>query len=368
MPRYRSEQKKRTPMAALIIVLAAVFIVLMVYLVSQYMGSSKIKTYSLRCQVNQNVTVFGDRVLYYSNGTLFCLTSSGAEVWSVSIGNGAQFDAGSRYISVWSGRQLQILDRNGHATYNNMLGDTIQFARTGEKYVAVVTGDNISPTLTIIDVNGSVIDTESNNYEDVMLLDCGFFGDGSYIWTTSLDVYGTVPQSSLITYRAGQMNTGSANLGQRLPYSVVYCGSTLNVIDTRELRQFDYHGTENPAGAATVYGWQLVSSLTNGSSAYLLFTPVQQVENGSGFTELRLLKGTNDTRYTLPSECVGAALYKNKVYAFSASGIYRADISDNRFTGLDIPVNGNVTAFLGITSNGCALLASGASVYAVVLP
>ena len=46
------------------------------------------------------------------------------------------------------------------------------------------------------------------------------------------------------------------SLGEHLVYAVVYAGTKLNVISTRQLRQYDYRGTQDPSGTALVYGWQ----------------------------------------------------------------------------------------------------------------
>ena len=139
----------------------------------------------------------------------------------------------------------------------------------------------------------------------------------------------------------------------------------------RKLRKFDYRGTENTQASTLVYGWQLEDHDTVGSDAMLLFS-LSGANNTSELNQLRLLYGNTDKRFTLPSTCVGAALYNKRLYAFSAETIYRATVNAQRFEAIALPgiMNGQtVTNFLGMLDNGTAILATGdGTVYSVTLP
>lgn len=251
--------------------------------------------------------------------------------------------------------------------------DAIQFARVGTKYVAAVMGGDISPTLVIKDMQGTTVDQEMAAYQDKILLDLGFFSDGDYLWSTSLDVYGSAPDTTLNTFRVNLSNSGGISLGEHLVYAVVYAGTKLNVISTRQLRQYDYRGTQDPSGTALVYGWQLIDQLVSGNDAILLFTTARQTDDMGRITQLGLIYGRADKPkpYPLPSPCVGAALWGRQIYAFSNDLIYRTGFNDQRFTAISLPgelKDKSVTDFLGILDNGTALLCCGNDVYAVTLP
>lgn len=357
----------------LILIAAAVVIFLLVLArLGVFGGGSKpLSAAHLRCVSTQNVTPFGNNILYYDNMTLYCLAANGNERWSYAVGSNASFSCSDTMIAAWTGTQLHLIDRNGHSTYNENLSDVIQFARVGSKYVAVVLGGDISPSLVIKDMQGTSVDNETNAYKDMILLDLGFFSDGDYLWTTALDVYGSVPDTSLNTFRVNLSGAYGISLGQNLVYAVVYAGQKLNIVSTRQLRQYNNQGKQESTGSVLVYGWQLIDSRAAGNDAMLLFTPSRQTDEYGRITQLRLLYGKTDKRYSLPSPCVGAALYGNRIYAFSADMIYRANISDRRFTPISLPgelSSAPVTDFLGMLSNGTALLASENDVYAVALP
>ena len=369
MPSLDAASKRRTLNRSLLVLAIVVLLVLIAYLLGLLSGKAgTISGTRLRCIVSQDVTPFDDRILYYDNDTLFCLSTSGSELWKANVGENASFSAGEKQVVVWSGNQLMLFDRSGRSTYSDRLSEPIQFARVGPKYLAVITGDGVSPTLSFKGLDGTQLDTESNKYNDLMILDCGFFGDGEYAWTTALDVYGSAPETTMNIYRVGAMNTGSVSLGEPITYSVVYSGNYLNVLNTRRLRLYDYRGTESPSDSVLVYGWKLIGSTPTRNFPYLLLAPVLQTETDGSFTELRLLHGKTDTRYSLPDACVGAAIRGRRLYAFSADSLYRADTGAQRFSALRLPVDGTVTDYLGMTSNGAALLVCGTDVWAVSLP
>ncbi len=331
-------------------------------------GTRSMNYVKLRCVAEQDVTPFGDSVLYYDNTTLFCLSAKNTEKWKVSLGSNAGFSVGPNNVVAWVGRKLFILDKNGRSTYNDEMSDVIQFARVGSRYTAIVLGSNISPQLVILDMNGLLMDSETNAYADMLMLDVGFFGNGEYVWTTSMDVYGTVPSTIMHTFTVNDMNTGEVSLGEQIAYKIIYAGTKLHVISTRQLRLYDYRGTIDNNGTVLVYGWQLVDDQVSGSNATLLFAPSRQTADMTALTELRVLSGKTDKRYTLPSACVGAAIYNKKVYAFAADAIYRADLSAQRFLALSMPMGSEATGYLGMLSGGVALITCDSDVYAVTLP
>lgn len=365
-------ESKRKPLKwkrlGLIIAIVALIILIAYVLGLLTGGSGNMTGKKLRCVVSQDVTVFGDRILYYDNQTLFCLSTAGNELWSVSVGEGASFHAGPKHVVVWVNDQVQLLDRNGRSTYNDRMTDPIQFARAGEKYVAIVSGKDMNTVLTVKDLEGAHMDDWPTSYTQLLILDCGFFGNGEYLWTTALDVYGAVPEITLNTYQIGKMDIAAVSLGEPITYAVLYSGDMLNVINTRQLRLYDFRGTQSTQDTVLVYGWELIDAVTTNNYPYLLFATVLQSDVAGAITELRLLHGSTDTRYSLPDTCVGAGIRNKKLYAFSADSLYRADMNAQRFTALRLPVDSAVTGYIGMTSNGTALLACGNEVWAVTLP
>lgn len=366
-----SQPMDRKRRMVIFIVLGVVAVLIVLVALGVFRSGRQVGAVQLRCVSTQDVTPFGENLLYYDGMTLFCLNARGHEKWSYTLGENASFSCSDSVVSAWTGTQLHIINQNGYSTYNENLADVIQFARVGKKYVAVVLGSDASPSLIIKDMQGTTVDSETTAYEDMIILDLGFFDNGEYFWTTSLDVYGTVPNTILHTFRVNMSNSGEISLGEALTYAIVYAGNKLNVISTQQLRLYDYRGTQDTSGTVLVYGWQLADAQTSGSTAMLLFSLAQGSGSAEGINQLRLLSGKTDKRFTLPSSCVGAALYNKRVYAFSSDTIYRADVNAQRFTAISLPgelASRQVTGFLGMLSGGVALLSCDSDVYAVTLP
>ena len=360
-----------------LIILGLILIVLAIG-VMYFMGAfnrvvRNVRAVRLRCASTQNIQPFGDCLLYYDGDSLVCLSSNGNERWNYMVGSGASFHAGNSYVVIWRGSQLSILNRNGRSTYDNNIGEVIQFARAGEKYIAVVHGDDSTTegvtTVTFYNPEGERQDTETSAYQDMMVLDAGFFSDGDYAWTTAMDLYGTVPSTTLNTYRVNSMTTGSADLGENITYKVIYAGSTLHVVSTRQLRRYDYNGNLDNSQTVLVYGWKLIDDMVVDNRAMLLFAPTRQINDMINITELRCLYGNNqDKRLTLPGECVGAGIFNRRIYAFSSDSLYRADLNASRFTAVSLPLPNEVTGYIGMLSDGTAIVACGIDVYAVTIP
>lgn len=326
----------------------------------------------LNAYANQKVTPFGEYVVYYDGVSIHCLTHSGSVRWSLAVGEGADFSVSGHNLVAWVNTQMYILDYSGKPTYQDTLGDQVQFARIGSKYAAAVVGQqDTSPTLIVRDLRGTQVDQESEAFRDAMLLDVGFYGDqGQYMWTTMLDVYSNKASVTLKTFEVGKKNTGESFLDEETPYRVLFENNRLRAITTRKIRTYNYQGIENATDSMLVYGWRLIDSeIPPKGDAMMLFAPTAQTGGQFSISELRLLAGTTDRRFTLPSSCVGAVVYNKAIYAFSSQYIYRAEANAQRFNAYELPIkSAEITQVLGTLEGGRALLACGDDVYVITLP
>ena len=334
--------------------------------------TSEITAVTLPCYASQDVTPFGENVLYYDGASIHCLSSTGAVRWSFPVGSGAKFTTSQKHMLVWVGSQLFIVDSNGHPSYNENMGAEIQFARVGDSYAAVVLGEDTKPSLILKDLQGSQLDDETEAFSGKMMLDVGFYGEkGEYMWTLAMDVYGTAINTVLNTFQVGKMNTGEVSLGESLAYKVLYEDNKLRAFTTQQMYTYDYKAVQDVSKTMLVYGWKLIDAyIPARGSASMLLAPTSQTSANTSITELRILSGVLDRRYTLPSACVGAAVQGKNLYAIAPNYLYRADIDSQRFYGYALPLPEGVSAqsFIGLTSNGRALVTSGDTVYSVSLP
>ena len=368
----RANESRQRMIRAWVILLGIILAAVLIFSGLRYVGGRTAATATqIPCLASQQVTPFGEYVLYYDGVSIHCLTDTGAVRWSFQIGGGADFAVGGRTLAAWVGDQLYLVDYSGRTTYKDTMPAEVQFARVGDKYAAVVVGEDTHPTLLVKDLQGIQVDEETDAFDGMMMLDVGFYGDqGQYMWTTVLDVYGTAANTILNTFEVGRMNTGETSLGEAITYRILYENKKLRVISTRQMRSFNYQGIENTADTMLVYGWHLMDyEIPRNGPAMMLFAPTSQSTSGYQISEMRLLSGDTDRRYTLPSVCAGGTVYKQALYAFSSQYIYRARVNDQRFTATVMPISGReVTDYLGQMENGKVLLACGEEVYVVTLP
>ena len=368
----QEEIRKRQIRSWIILVAVVLAAVLGVHFLRGYGKGKEIGLSRLPCYSNQSVTPFRDGLIYYDGASIHHLSSTGTIRWSFPAGSDIHFSVGPTHMAVWTGRQLFLVDRNGNATYNESLEGEVQFARVGSRYAAVAIGNETEPKLTIKDLNGAQVDVEAEAYSGLMLLDAGFFGDqGEYLWTLALDVFGTAPNTILNTFQVGKMNKGEVSLGESITYKVLYENTRLRVFSTQQVYTYDYRCVQDTNATMLVYGWKLIDyEVPERGRAKLLLAPTSQTSSAQIISELRILEGDLDKRYTLPAKCVGANMYKGNIYAVSGDYIYRADTNSQRFFGYRIPsgTGGEITACYGITSDGKMLLASGESMFALTLP
>ncbi len=365
-------RRKRQIRSWLLLALMLIVVFAGISLVRRLGSRNEVTVNRLPCSADQDVTIFGDQLLYYDGQSIQCLTTGGSIRWTFPVGTGARFSVSKTNLVIWSGTQLFIVDRNGNPTYNENMASPVQFARIGSRYCIVVVGEETDPELIVKNLDGTQIDSESKTFGSRMPVDAGFFGEGDqYMWTLSLDVYGVAINSVLNTFQIAKMNNGLVNLGEYLAYKVLYEDGRLRVFTTQQMYTYDYKGAQDVSRTQLVYGWELIDSyIPPRGAGSMLLAPTSQSGNMT-ITELRLLVDTLDRRYTLPTACVGAGVNGQNLYAISKDYLFHARVDTQRFYGypLSLPDHRTVNSVLGLTASGDkAIVFSGDQVFAVSLP
>lgn len=365
-------RKRRQLRNWFILAIAVIVAVMGVRLLGRVGRSSAITATLLPCYAYQDVTPFGENVVYYDGASLHCVSSSGGIRWSYPVGAGADFSVSNSHLVAWQGNQLFILDASGRPTYSENLEGIIQFARIGSQYAAAVVGDDTSPHLVVKDMQGSQKDYESEAFDGMLILDVGFYGPGDqYLWTLSMDMYGPSVTSVMNLFQVGKMNLGVVSLGEDLVYRILYDNSQLRVFTTQQMYAYDYKGVQDVNNTVLVYGWQLLDyDVPDRGDARMLMTTTLQSNTIYSISQLRLINGSIDRNYSLPSSCVGAAIDGNNLYAFSSGYLYYTGIDKRNFyaCSLPLPEGETVNTFIGLTTDGHAIITSLDRVYSISLP
>ena len=367
------KRKRRKQLRNWIILIVVVLSIIGIVNLISFLGrTTTVKALSLPCYAHQDVTAFQDGVLYYDGASIHFVNAGGGIEWSYPVGDGASFSVSEDHLVIWAGTQLFIVDAKGKPSYNESMEAPIQFARIGKKYAAVITGDDLKSTLTVKDLQGTQVDDETEAFDGMLLLDCGFYGaNNEYMWTLAYDVYNPAIATIMHTYQVGSMNTGEVNLGEHLAYKVIYADNHLNVFTTQQMYIYDYKAVQNVNDTMLVYGWKYLDHAApdRGATQFLL-APTAQTSAVQSITELRIFSSTLDRRYTLPSSCVGAAIDRSRIYAFSENYLYAGQVNSQRFYAhnMNLPDGRTATGFVGLTNNGYAIVISNNEVFSVSLP
>ena len=357
--------------ALAVVALAAIIAIAVSYAFSNTGRTMLGRVTRIGATLSQNVTPFGDSVIFYDGTTLHCMAATGGNEWSYQIGTNADYDATQDRIVAWSGNDLYILNSRGRLIYNNKMSDLIQFASAGSSYVAVFVGDVDNGVVSVINEAGQIVDNVT--ISDQTLLDIGFFKtvttssaqEQELMWVLGLDTTGTVISTELQTFQPGKLSTGKSSLGEHIAYMIYDTDGMLNVVNTRQISHYNYRVLEE--GSSTlIYGYTVEDVKRNGKVTYQLLIPAQEKSEGIRINNVRLMYSGVDRVMHLPSECLAATLGTHSVYGFSANAVYVCKFGETNFTAHAMPVN--ITAVLGMISDNRAVIASGSEIYVVELP
>ena len=370
----KKKKKKRSgslTILALLLALALMIAISVAYALRETGRTDIGRTTRIGATLSQNVSPFGDSVVFYDGTTLHCVSASGGTQWSYQIGTNADYDATQDRIVAWSGNDLYILNSRGRLIYNNKMSDQVQFARAGETFVAVFVGEPDNGVVTVINTDGQIVDNVTISNQT--LLDIGFFKATTsssaqateLMWVLGLDTTGTVISTELQTFQPGRLVTGKSSLGEHIAYMIFDTNGTLNIVTTREIMHYNYRALEE-SPASLIYGYTVEDVKTQGSVTYQLLIPAQESRSGIHLNNVRLMYGGIDRVLHLPSECLAARLGTRSVYGFSQNAVYACPFGETTFTAYALPVT--ITAVLGMITDNRVVVASGSEIYVIELP
>lgn len=373
----KKKNKKKSPfqkILRIVILAAALTAILVVAVMYALNGNTREgigRITRIGATLSQNVSPFGDSVIFYDGTTLHCVAATGGNEWSYQIGTNADYDATEKRIVAWSGNDLYILNSRGRLIYNNKMSDAIQFASAGGEYVAVFVGDSDNGVVSVINSSGQIVDNIPVSNQT--LLDIGFFMSTTtssaqpteLMWMLGLNTTGTVISTELQTYQPGKLSTGKSSLGEHIAYSIYDENGNLNIVTTRQILHYSYRALE-ASSPTLIYGYTVEDVQQSGKTLYQLLVPAQEQSEGTSINNVRLMYGSVDRVLHLPGTCIAAKLGTKSVYGFSTNAVYACRFGETTFRAYAMPIN--VTAVLGMMTDNRAVVASGSEIYVVELP
>lgn len=313
----------------------------------------------------QKLQATANGFVYYDGSTVSSIDSAGNVMWAYRVGPDADFSATDYGVAAWAGNTVTLIDgRSGATSFNGNMDADVISAHIGDKYTAVLTGEETNGTMVLMESGGKTV--SQIVLEDMTVIDYGFFSDGALLWVMVCDANGTVPTCNIQTYRPGKEIVGSIHDNEQMAYAVMFQQSQVLVAGDTYLRSYDYTGTENGAQRRLIYGWYLASADVGSSDPLMTFVNDAQMQGASDIRDVRVMRSNLDRVIRLPFGCMDVVSRGDSVYGFSADGhmvVYSVQRNASESYQLGLPID----AVYGVTADGVAILGNGGTVYLVRL-
>ncbi len=322
------------------------------------------KAILLPCSGEREIQILEEGVVYSDGTTLHALGESGSQIWSCAVGADMGFSVSDGGVAAWSRDRLYLLNSsNGSPFYSGGLGRDILSCKLGKTYAAVLTGTETDATLLILERGGRLVDTIPLAPEIVM--DYGFFENGSMLWVTTINTEGTTPLSSISTYRPGRTMAGNVQDADQTIYRVFFQSQAICAVGTTYARFYDYNGNEKTADRLLVYGWYLTAVGGSNEKPLMVYAPISQTDVTMSVSDVRVVYGSMDKVIRMPFACTALASMDTTIYGVNRQYVMICTAADTQPVTYALPVRAD--RLIGITSGHSLAVVSGNEVYLVPL-
>lgn len=303
--------------------------------------------------------------VYYDGSTVSAINSQGGVDWSYLLGAGAGFKASDYGVAAWVGKTITLIDaKTGATSFNGTLADDVLSAYIGDKYTAILIGEESNSTIVLMENGGKQVN--QIDFEDVTAVDYGFFSNESLLWVMVCDSNGTAPKCTIQTYRPGKEIVGSISDNEQLAYAVMFQSAQVCVVGDTYMKVYDYSGTENTAKRQLVYGWYLSSADSRSSDPLMVFVNDAQCKGESDIQDVRLLRSDIDRVVHMPFGCKSVVAVGSTVYGFASDG-HLMILPAHEGVAKAYQLNLSIDEVYGVTRDGVAVIRSGGTIYLVNL-
>lgn len=311
---------KKRRLTICLIVLAAILITVLILVFRQPSVSELMKKQPF---IPDNEKAALNAGIVYENGVdLMMCDYSGNSKWSIALPSAdpAIYSSDSS-IALAENNTAWFYSSEGKLTFEKTVEGKIKRIVLNAKSFAVFYEGTSGSHLLILKSTGEEVCTY--DFENQVILDFGFYQSGEEIWILSLDTTGVTPLSRLTTYKPGISLTGSLELKENLVDDIYIYGNRMYVFSTSWLTTYDLYGKS--INSTLIYSWKFKDAVISSGKPYFVCTKRSDDET------LSLIKiispGVSGTDINLPSGILGTAVYKGKIYCYSASAVYRYSLS-----------------------------------------
>lgn len=313
------------------------------------------------------IETVGESVVVYDGSTVNRYSSHGDAMWGEGVLVGANYtlDANEHGIVLYKGNSFSVLRLSDHQNlYSNNLEADIISAKLGSKYLAVLYGEDDNCIARICDMDGRVQDEIT--FESQVVVDYGFFSDGSLFWVMAMDTSGTVPTCTVTTYRLSRRSMlGSISDAEQVVYHAQFENDNICLVGEDYIKHYDNVGNEKSDERTLVYGWYLMDVTDSTDSTMMVFVPETQATNSPSISDVRLIDGATDNIVRMPFAARSLIAKENSLYGFSDAYVMIGSLTADTVKAYQLPVS--VDEVVGVTDDRVAVIFSNNIYYLVAL-
>ena len=198
------------------------------------------------------------------------------------------------------------------------------------------------------------------------VIDYGFYSNGSLLWAMICNTNGTVPTTTVRTYRPGKEIVGSISDTEQVNYAVMFQQNQVVVAGDTYLKTYDYTGIEDTSKRTLIYGWYLITSDNSYSDPLMVLVNDSQYSADSAVRDVRLMRSNMDKIIRMPFGCRDICVVGDMIYGFSADG-YLMKMNYNDTSPSAYALSINIDNVYGVTGDNVAVVESGSRVYMINL-
>lgn len=312
----------------------------------------------------QDLQTTSEGFVYYDGSTVSSISSAGDVRWSYLVGQNAAFSATDYGVAAWTGDTITLIDsKSGTTSYNGTMDENVISACIGNKYTAILIGEEHSSTMILMENGGRQVNKIDLN--SVTAVDYGFFQNGSLLWVMVCDTNGTVPTCNIQTYKPGKEIVGSISDTQQLVYGVMFQSSQICVAGDTYLKIYDYTGTEDVSKRRLIYGWYLADADQTVSDPLMAFVTDSQF-NESEIRDVRVIRSDLDRVVRMPFACRDVVAVDDTIYGFAADG-HLMILNAGEQKAQSYRLNLQIDRVYGVTRDRVAIIGYGNATYLVSL-
>ncbi|MFZ5975044.1 MAG: DUF5711 family protein [Bacillota bacterium] len=318
---------------------------------------------SLPFSANDSYALCDKGIVYYKDGAIHALNTSGDEMWySDFAGENVKIAASSSLVAVCTPSTLHVFNQKGEELFTREFLGTISSVSCSDSLVCVYRKTTKGSDISVINNAGADVNTIDMGTQNAVAL--GIDDKLQMIWTLTLDTSADTPVTRISTYSGGSTINGLITVDTHLVKGALFSEGEVYALGSTHVMCYDYKGSM--LSSQLVYGWNVEdASMGANKKPLLILTPRTKGSAGSfAYPMARLISyGVSESLLYLPSECFQVQLGNEKIYCFTPKAVHVYNLNgeekDSYPLGITIdrvskPFGGNyVLAFSG---QACTLI------------